>query len=194
MKRGILAALTLALSLTGASAGAATLAFATPATDPAISDLFTVDIVAAGLGNGVAPSVGAYDFDIAFDAGLIQFIDAVPGGELGDPNGMPPTTFFSQNAAGGVLDIFEVSFLAPAALDAAQGDTVVLATLTFQAIAAGTTALSFDQALLSDALGNDLMPTVMGASLTIPAIPEPSAALIFGTALWIAARYGRRSR
>ena len=175
-------------------ASAVTVGFVTPADDPVVNDLFTVDIVAAGLGNAVAPTVGAYDFDIGFDSSVISFVDAAATGALGDPTGMMPTSLFSASAAGNVLDIFEVSLLSSeAALDALQTDTVVLATVTFQAIAEGASGLIFDQAFVADYAGLSLGVTALDGSISVPAIPEPSGALVFAAALLIASRLRRRA-
>lgn len=188
MKRWTLALLAW---LVAAPASAVTVGFVTPATDPIVNDLFSVEIVAAGLGNAV---IGAYDLDIGFDSSVITFVDAVPSGALGDPTGMMPTSIFSASAAGNVLDIFEVSLLTNQAdLEALQpNDPVVLATLTFQAIASGTSPLSFDQLFVADFFGLPLDAT--GVDGSVSAIPEPSAALVFGSALLIAAACRRAAR
>jgi hypothetical protein len=49
-----------------------------------LGDSFDVDLVISDLGNGMAPSLGAFDLDILFDSTKIEFFDYELGSSLGD--------------------------------------------------------------------------------------------------------------
>jgi hypothetical protein len=81
--------------------------------------------------------------------------------------------------AGQVL-LMESTSDTAAALEAAQGKSFTLATITFQGVGLGTTSLTFDltNTSLSDenALTLDMAGGATGGTLTVTAIPEPSCA------------------
>ena len=132
-----------------------------------------VDLNISGLGLGSAPSLGAWDVDIGFDTSILSFTGASFGNQL-DLFGLG-----SINGAfdlGGVLDIFEISLDLPADLDLLQADAFTLATLSFDALSVGMSALTLSIDELADSLGDPLVPSqVLGAIVTVrqPVIPVP---------------------
>ena len=151
-----------------------------------VGDSFDVDLTVSGLGNGFAPSLGAFDADILFDPALIGFSGAVFGPSLGDPL-LGEADTGADASTPGIVKLFEVSFLeadstsctfcVPPFLNDIQTDGFVLATLSFNILAAGTSSIIPTNIILSDALG-DVIDAVTGTGATI-IVPEPSTLLLF---------------
>jgi hypothetical protein len=159
-------------------------------------DPVSVDITVGGLGNGVAPALGAFDLIINFNPAVVALGPAGVSfsSRLGDPTNSGQTEVLPTNLIfPGELEIDETSLLTAAQLFALQssatGDFVV-ATINFDTIASGTSTLSVTLPAggLSDENGNDLTPsfTTDDATVTVngPAsvTPEPRT-----TALLLAA-------
>ncbi len=159
--------------------------------DPSVSvgSVFDVDLVISGLGNGIAPSVGAFNVILNFDALILSaagvtFSSFLDGG-----------LFFSlQSVASGLgfVDVAEISFLegslsecifcfAPF-LDDIQPDTFTLATLLFNAIGAGNSALKFGFVDIkdSDLDATELQVTANNGAVEVVAadVPEPNTILL----------------
>lgn len=187
--RGWLLSLGAAAAVSGASAaGAATLFLSPSSATPAVGSPFTVDLVVAGLGSGAAPSLGAFDVSIVFDASVVGFSGASFGALLGTPPG--EATAEALPGAGSV-SLAEVSFLSPAALDAQQPASFTLATLTFVASSEAPTTISIGPALLGDAFGRPIgLETPLGSTqvTATSAVPEPGAFLLYAAGLLVVAR------
>jgi hypothetical protein len=128
-----------------------------------------VDVVISGLGSGAPPSLGAFDLDVAFDASVLTPIGIEFGPLLGNPGLSEALTGFLFSP--GVVNVAEVSLLAPSVLDALQPTSFVLASVSFMARSEGTSQLIFVQHILSDAFGRDLPATVGTGKVEV--VPEP---------------------
>ena len=143
----------------------------------------TIDVAAiiSGLGNGVPPSVGAFDLDVSFNPSLLTPTDVTFGPFLGNESLLEAITGFSF-ATPGIVEFAEVSLLPTTDLDALQPDSFQLATLSFVGVGHGTTALLFSRIRVDDAFG-DKIPTSA-------AVPEPASFALVGIGLlfagWIA--------
>lgn len=155
-----------------------------------VNGTFSIDLVVSGLATD-GFILSTFDVDVNFDVSLLQYLGASSGGGLG------AGSLFAATAGSGLVNLFELSFLADAELLAAQSDYFTLATMSFTALAPGLTTL--DPSFL--ALGGaqvagpgglpvtqnllDLTHTVGSASVTInPAtVPEPGSLLLMLTAL-----------
>lgn len=134
---------------------------------------FSLDLIASGLGAGVAPSIGGFDVTLGFDDTLLSFASVAFGTEFG-------TAIMGTGPNGpGNTRAFLVSLSSAAVLDAAQGANVLLASFTFDVASAGTSTVTIASQLISDAFGNQIPIDALG-SATVNAVPEPSAALAFG--------------
>ncbi len=175
-------ALVLATMFALASAGPARAVLLT--LDPAAQTVGTgasvaLDLNVSGLSDFAAPSLGAWDVDIDFDPTILSFTGAIFGNQLdlfglGGINGV-----FDL---GGIIDIFEVSLDLASDLDTLQAGAFTLATLSFDAIGVGTSALTITIDDLSDADGAALGALASGASVTVTApvsVPEPGTYLLF---------------
>ena len=192
---GRLCALGLALALAPRPAGAVSISLSPASITPSGSS-FSIDLIVAGLGAAGAPSLGAFDVGIAFDASFLGFDSATYGSQLG---AVPAeATTGTTTPVAGLVRVAEVSFLSPAQLDALQpADSFALATLTFDVLPGPITSgtLSFAAPLtLSDAFANSLViDSARGATVSLsPAVPEPTGFLVFATGLAIATRRARR--
>jgi hypothetical protein len=141
-----------------------------------------VDIAISGLGDMVAPSVSAYDIDIFFDPSILSF-DSVAFSDQLDVFGFGDITSVDASVSG-TVNLFELSLDLPSDLDALQLSAFTLATLTFDANTAGTSAISLGLNALGDGNGDPLTAIIQGSSVNVtPApttVPEPAAWLLFG--------------
>lgn len=159
-------------------------------------DTVSVDLVASDLGNGAAPSLGAFFTEINFDDTVLDFVSVAYGALLGDPNNSLETNIETLDGTG-LVSLDEFSFLSNTTLDTLQPDSFTLATLTFSGQGVGTSALTFGtdpgDVDLSDAQGATLTPTALnGSSIDVtPSMAAPSpatATLLLPFALLLLAR------
>jgi hypothetical protein len=139
-----------------------------------------VDVVISGLTAGAPPSVGAFDLDVSFNAGILSPTGVTFGPFLGDPALLEALT--SVAVTPGLVDFAEVSLLLPAELDALQPASFSLATLSFDALMAGTSPLTFSQVAIADAFGATLTASVSSGSINV-VVPEPGTLLLLGAAI-----------
>jgi hypothetical protein len=139
-------------------------------------------LMISGLGDFAAPSLGAFDIDVFFDASFLSFKSA----SFGDPVLGDQLDLFGFGSLTGALSVpgsvnlFEVSFDFPFDLDAFQSGSFVLATLLFDTIAAGDSTISMNVNDLADSLGAPLSATVGSGTISVnpPAVPEPGSAAL----------------
>lgn len=119
-------------------------------TNATVGSTFLVDVVITGL-SGPAFAVSDFDLDISYDPSLLQFSGGV---NFGTGLGSPPDIFGSCPYVGtcsppdplpGTADLFAISFADYSTLRGLQGDHFTLATLSFLALAPGTSSLEFVQ-------------------------------------------------
>lgn len=158
---------------------------------------FTVDVSISALGAGVAPSLGVFDFDFGFDASWLAFQSAAFGAGL-DVLGLGSIQAATPGA--GTINLFELSLDSVADLNDLQGDSFVLATITFVAQAEGAAPFSLSANAFGDAEGNALDVTFGDpGSVTVLAapdgsIPEPGTYGLAALGLFGAGLASRRRR
>lgn len=177
------------------AAEAFTISFVPSSPTVSVGSGFTVDVVASGLSDGGAPSIGAYDFDITWDASLLSYAGTafgtgldVMGLGLNDPLATPGTP--------GRLNVFELSFDSTADLNQLQPDTFTVLTLSFDAVAAGTSSLAFMLNAIASAEGNSLaaQADLQNGSVTVAPVPLPAGVWLLLSGLGMAAGLRRRTR
>ncbi|MGY6274996.1 cohesin domain-containing protein [Methylomonas sp. MgM2] len=167
------------------SAEAMSISFQPLAQTVNVGDALVVDVVVSGLLD-VSEIVSAFDLDVTYDPSILDATDVIFGQYLGAYNPDPMTSEFYSDAvlSSGRIDFFALSYLFDADLALIQSgmDSLSLATLSFQALGAGTSNLLFDPVPYPgiDVKGYDataLALDVSAASVTVAAssnVPEPS--------------------
>jgi hypothetical protein len=168
-------------------ADAATIALSPATLAPASGSTFSLDVVVSGLGAGVAPSLGAFDLNVAYDPAKLTF----SGASFGPLLGTPPSEAITDVLPGaGSVNLAEVSLLSPAALDGLQPASFTVATLQFVALNETPSVVSVSSGLLSDSFANPIGIESLGSATISPtsAVPEPGAFLLYGAGLMVVAR------
>ncbi len=145
-------------------ARATTIGFAPTSSTHGVGDIFGVDIVVSGL-DSASQIVSAFDLTVRFDESLLAATNVTFGPYLGDPDAFEAFSFFSTSMGAQAM---EVSLLPDTDLLSLQLDTIRLFTIQFQALAPGTSFLTFEQGT------ND----VKGVAVGQPPNQEPSILLI----------------
>lgn len=182
-------AVVLGMGLAAAPAGAVSISLAPAAVAPLPGDSFAIELTVAGLGDGSAPSLGAFDVTLSFDPAAVAFTSVVFDDRLG---AIPAQAFADFAAGAGTLALASFSLLSPAALDALQPGAFRLATIVFEAVGAAPSTIGVASALLGDGLGQALPLDAPPTGVSVQPIPEPVAALVFGLGVAAVARVTRR--
>jgi hypothetical protein len=136
----------------------------------------------------------SYQFSINYDARYLRALNVTEGAFLGTA-GSTVSGVLGMDT--GFIDFVYGSLLGP--IPGASGSGL-LASITFEAIGAGTSALSFADAIFLDSVGDDITGLTalsgQGVVLADPGgpvdVPEPASVLLFGAGLAGAAALRRR--
>gem|GEM_PF-885356 len=169
-----------------AAAVAVSLDFVPSSQEVQVGQPVSVDIFISGLGEGIPPSVGAFDLDVSFDPAILSPTGVAFGPFLGIPF---VDALVDANFPPGVIDLAEVSLLPSADLDLLQPAAFPLATLFFDTLALGTSPLIFSQVIVDDAFGGKL--DVITGSGSVGVVPEPGTLLLMGIGL-VMVGFGRK--
>jgi hypothetical protein len=190
---------------------AVSLSLVSSSSDIEVGGFVSIDLRIADLGNLTAPSLSAFNIALEFDPNRLALRGVTFGdpqlGDLIDVSGLAAqfdAVGFRQPTPGAVR-LFESSFDSPAQLDS-QPASFGLATLSFEALAPGSSSLEFSTYQLADAIGDPLaVDFARGSSFVIretpnATVPEPvlggfGASLIAGIGILCCKRRVReRSR
>jgi hypothetical protein len=147
-----------------------------------------------GLGSGVAPSVGTFDLDVAFDSSILAFNSAVFGNQL-DILGLGDLQFVTPGLT--TVNLFELSLDSASDLNSLQATAFILATLKFDTIGPGTSPIILSLNALGDADGTALPTTLVNGAVTVTSVPEPSSLFMIALTLsgfLVSGRLGRHER
>lgn len=161
----------------------------------ALGQAVQVQVQVAGLGDGVAPSLGGYDLDLHYSDFALSLQDVV----LCDPvklcqldlGGFGSVSSI-QGLNGSPLSVAEVSLDAPELLEGAQADSFILFTATFWVLELGQSSLSLTVHGLVDAQGQALTASTHGAFITVPEPPVPALMVALVSAAGLAGLSTRR--
>jgi hypothetical protein len=153
-----------------------------------------IGLQVSGLDAATAPALSTYDLDIHFDPSLlsyggITFGDPLLGNQL-DVFNLGSNTIAAELTGIGILNVFELSLDTPADMNACQADTFILATLRFDMLNHGTSALTINVNVFDDADAVALSPAVQSATITT--VPLPSAVWLWLAGLGIMTKRWRR--
>lgn len=174
------------LSANALPADAAAIISVTPATLTALpGQNFALDVSITG-----AADLYAFQFDLAFDPAILSASSIIEGALL--PSG--GTTSFTAGAIDNGTGT--VTFTANSLIGDISGVSAdgILATINFQALDFGTSAVTLSNWMLLDSTFTDIAATGMDGSVTVSsdvAVPEPSEWLLFATGsigLWAGSR------
>ena len=190
MKR-IVRLLNMALLLlaTGNSQADIILSFDPVAQDVTLGSPVDVALKISGLGSATPPSLSTFDLNISFDPGLLSFTSAAFGdpklGDQLDVHGLGGNLISSGISSPGVLNVFELSLDSLGDLDTLQAASFTLATLTFNTVGIGSSALGITINSLGDANGAALASVTQNGSVTVSAVPLPAAWLLFASGMLV---------
>ncbi len=161
---------------------AITFEFSTPLqTDNSIE----LELRISGLSLATAPSISAYDLDIHYDSGHLQFDSATLGdpllGNQLDVLGLGGNFSSVSIYQPGSLNLYELSFDWAEDLDSLQAANFSLATLRFDVLKTGSSFLQPFVNELVDSEGNVLFADSMASAITT--VPLPTALGLMLTAL-----------
>lgn len=139
-------------------AQAAMISITPPSIDVALGESFVVAVDIAGLADGGSPSVGGFDLDLLYDAGVLALTASSFGTGL-DVFGLGSWQS-SDTSTPGLANFSEVSFDSVADLDVMQSGAFTLFNVTFQTIGHGTSPLAIVVNALADSTGEALAYTV----------------------------------
>lgn len=184
----VLTILGLALGSFASHVHAVGVTFVPASQDVNISDLAVVDLQVVGVGDHTSPSLGGFDVTVTFNPSILSFVGAIFGGFLGDIGLGEAVSIVTPPPPSGVVNLFEVSLLTGAELAMLQSSSFVIASLTFQAIAGGSSSLSVSKVILSDENGGELVnPDLLGGVITVRGggvvVPEPSTVVLVASCL-----------
>lgn len=161
------------LLLTTIGAQADTIRLVASSANVSVGSSFDIDVIAEDI------NLGGFDLTLGFSPARAGFSAVVPDLFLGDPGLFE--SFFSSSPGLDTVQISAVSLLDSAALiglqHTAPGNSFRLATLTFDANAAGLAEFSFAETFLTGPDANQINADFFGTSVTISAIGEPPSAV-----------------
>jgi hypothetical protein len=161
---------------------------------PAVGSSAQINVFASGFGKKVAPSLSAFDLEVAFDPALVS-LD--PSSVVIDPfnqlnfDGFALTGFDAPSP--GVLHIFEVSIDTSDSLNTLQDGNFLLARFELTMIAEGISPLHFQNVVLGDAYGQEISAQLVDGSIQTPE-PTSFSLMCFGLAGLVFAQSARRRR
>jgi hypothetical protein len=115
-------------------------------------------------------NLGSYEWQITYDPAVLDFVSVVDGPFLASTG----RSVFCPDA---ILDVGSVRFgcVSAGVTPAPPSGSGVLSTVTFSAVAEGTSALSFNFVSLSDPLGVDIPTGIQGGEIVVSTVtPTPT--------------------
>ncbi len=198
-------ALAFILLFAGFEAWAITISIAPNSQTVNQGDTVTTELVISDLAPGGSPSLAEFDLNLTFNPGVLSIDttdsdgDSVIDSVILDPTGQLDIFDLNSNfvsaelISSNTLNLYDLSFDLPDDLDTNQLGSFVLASITFQADAIGTSPLNIFINSLGDALGDPLAANILNGSVTVTAVPVVPALWLFLSGLGVIAFKKRES-
>ncbi len=147
----------------------------------------TVDVVVSDFGNGAAPTLGAYSFDLIYDSAVLTLTgQPVFTAFLGDTD---PNLFETDIAvdltSAGTAGVSVLSFLTDTELDALQPADFALVSFSFNASGSGSTVVDFSSVILTDATSGQSIVGVVQQGGVVQVTPNNGGIPLPGTLLLV---------
>ncbi len=155
-----------------------------------VGDTIVVDLVWDGTGGMTPTYLADFDVDVSYDPSIVSFLGGIIDPEFGvDSFGCFDCAV--DGSTPGTVNLFEVSFDSVLDVLANQdglGNTFSLASLSFEGLADGLSALTLNGINFGDEFGGGFMPRLLNGNIAIgdpvhPPVPEPSTFLLLGSGL-----------
>jgi len=161
---------------------AATITWASPVTNVNTNDTFTIDII----GTGFTSTVDGGGVNFSYNSNVLNVLSVSVDTNVWDL-GVGISAGAIDNAAGAVNGVMVNTW------SGVTGGFSV-ASVTFQAVASGTTGLSLSEYILNPWAGAGLLlnPDYVDATVTVSAVPVPAAVWLFGSGLMGLMGFARR--
>ena len=183
MKSTLLASALLATSAMMPANAALILSVNPSSQSVSLGDQATVDVILSGLEDGQDEILSAYDLSVSFDDAILSYASGTfydLAAITGD-GGLSPAPDFTVS---GVISWDSTSFALDATLQGVQGDTLTLATLTFDTLSTGVSPVSVTYHDLTGLNFSTLDPSVVDGSVTVSdggaTVPEPATMVLMG--------------
>jgi hypothetical protein len=157
-------------------------------TSVSVGQLFSVDVAIEN-----ASDLYAFQFDLGFDPAIVKAVSVDDVSFLADSGDNFPYAGDIDNGSGSITNIYDTLL---AASSGATGSGL-LATITFEAIGAGTGSFNFLNAQFLDSILDPIEVNLQGARYIVSEnteVPEPSTILLLSGGLLSLAAIARRRR
>ena len=161
------------------------LTFVTNTQTVALGSSVTVSAVLTGLEDGgLDEIIAAYDLSVSYDDAVLSYA----GGTF---FGLSSDTFLTS-LGGGTISWNSISYDSDAALQSAQGNSFTLATMVFNTLSTGTSALSYSYHDVTGLNAATLNYATLPGSVTVNAVAEPSSLVLMSLAMMLMAGVKQR--
>jgi len=141
----------------------------------AVGGNVAVDAVLSGL-TSASQIVSAFDVSVDFNSSIVSFLSGTLGTNFG-----ALASFANPTVSGSSISWNLTSAELDAALQGMQGDSVSLGTLNFNALAVGSSPLSYSYSDVTGLNSSALSPDLLTGNITVTGtgpVPEPSTLML----------------
>ncbi len=166
------------------TANAASISFGPSTQNIGAGNIAQVDVIVNGLeSGGLDEIVAAYDLSVSFDSSILNFNSlSVDENQFDFGLGVPPLEHSFDSSVAGEVSFNLLSWEFDFDLQLFQGDSLTLATLAFNTVGTGSSALNFS---FIDITGLNFSPllldTIQSGNVTVTGatnVPEPSVIIL----------------